>query len=336
MPSETLSHRALVILAQFRGNLHSGSWPPGFKLPREVDLAEHHGVSRPTLRKIIRILEREGRLQVRQGSGTRVLAKKVVRGPIAIMDCTDPELTRMAVARIAAAGRRTLVFDHGDNWSPTAEHLWFDHLLQVGASGLLAVGTPNGGADRAAFAQLAGAGVQVIHLEHFDETIPDQEWCLPDYAMGGRIIAQRLLAAGCRQLAWMDICNSPFVVLARGGFLAAAGSDARQYRPVWGGAAVSGHPDQMHFLRWLERLPPGTGVGFSDCSAACWFSDQLASRPDLHIASLRFQPNEPVGPCRIVLQVPRRHCVEAAVARILGEDPHPLRRWAPWGDDASA
>jgi GntR family negative regulator for fad regulon and positive regulator of fabA len=57
--------------ALIRGIL-DGTYAPGTALPGERDLATHLGVTRPTLREVLRRLERDGWLTVRHGKATRV------------------------------------------------------------------------------------------------------------------------------------------------------------------------------------------------------------------------------------------------------------------------
>jgi len=47
------------------------------RLPSEPDLAERYGVSRETIRRAVRMLAAEGRLQVSRGRGTFITAPPV-------------------------------------------------------------------------------------------------------------------------------------------------------------------------------------------------------------------------------------------------------------------
>ena len=55
-----------------RSRILSGGLSPGERLPTEATLMEELGVGRSTLREAVRILEREGLVRTRQGSGTYV------------------------------------------------------------------------------------------------------------------------------------------------------------------------------------------------------------------------------------------------------------------------
>ncbi len=56
----------------YRDLLRSGKYAPGDRLPSEVELAQRWGISRPTLREALRLLEEEGKIVRRHGVGTFV------------------------------------------------------------------------------------------------------------------------------------------------------------------------------------------------------------------------------------------------------------------------
>jgi DNA-binding FadR family transcriptional regulator len=58
---------AEIVAAQLRGRIVSGDLADGDELPRESDMLETTGVSRPTLREALRILETEGLVRIRRG-----------------------------------------------------------------------------------------------------------------------------------------------------------------------------------------------------------------------------------------------------------------------------
>jgi GntR family transcriptional repressor for pyruvate dehydrogenase complex len=57
---------------ELRRRIVSGGLAAGERLPTEATLMEELGVGRSTLREAVRVLEREGLVRVRQGSGTYV------------------------------------------------------------------------------------------------------------------------------------------------------------------------------------------------------------------------------------------------------------------------
>lgn len=75
---ETLDRR---IQEEIEGRIVSGDWPPGFRIPFEVDLAAQYGCARMTVNKVLTRLASAGLLERRKRSGTvvtRPLAQSAV------------------------------------------------------------------------------------------------------------------------------------------------------------------------------------------------------------------------------------------------------------------
>ena len=64
------------------GNIASGSWPPGYRIPSENQLVAELGLSRMTVNRALRELSIEGALRRVQGLGTFVAEPKPTAGPI--------------------------------------------------------------------------------------------------------------------------------------------------------------------------------------------------------------------------------------------------------------
>jgi len=64
--------RTDVIIEVLREEIVSGRLPRGARLPTERELANHYGVSQPTVREVIRALDVMGLVDVRHGSGAYV------------------------------------------------------------------------------------------------------------------------------------------------------------------------------------------------------------------------------------------------------------------------
>lgn len=77
------------IVGDIRSRIVDGSWPPGFQLPVETDLAERYGVSRMTMNKALAQLAREGFLIRRKRSGTQVAQPRAQSVVMAIADIRD-------------------------------------------------------------------------------------------------------------------------------------------------------------------------------------------------------------------------------------------------------
>jgi DNA-binding FadR family transcriptional regulator len=82
-----LQHGPVVpqVESLLRERLRAGHWKPGERLPNEVQLAAEIGVGRSSVREAVRLLARDGLLDVRHGSGTFV----------AVPPADSPDVTRL-------------------------------------------------------------------------------------------------------------------------------------------------------------------------------------------------------------------------------------------------
>jgi len=82
MPLTSTQRSALAdqVIAQLRAQITSGEWPVGSRIPTEPELVEQLGVARNTVREAVRALAHNGLLDIRQGSGTYVLATSELAG----------------------------------------------------------------------------------------------------------------------------------------------------------------------------------------------------------------------------------------------------------------
>src|SRR5882757_7038491 len=68
------------VIARLRAEIVSGAWPVGSRIPTEPELVERLGVARNTVREAVRALAHNGLLDIRQGSGTFVVATSELAG----------------------------------------------------------------------------------------------------------------------------------------------------------------------------------------------------------------------------------------------------------------
>ena len=71
-PSAGLSRRLEDVSSALREQIVLGAWPAGQQVPPERELAQHYGLARNTLRRVLRRLEDEGLLERHVGRGTFV------------------------------------------------------------------------------------------------------------------------------------------------------------------------------------------------------------------------------------------------------------------------
>ena len=68
------------VIARLRQQITSGTWPVGSRIPTEPELVAQLGVARNTVREAVRALAHNGLLDIRQGSGTYVVATSELAG----------------------------------------------------------------------------------------------------------------------------------------------------------------------------------------------------------------------------------------------------------------
>ncbi|MFE9847808.1 FadR/GntR family transcriptional regulator [Streptomyces sp. NPDC005576] len=101
------------VIAQLRNEITSGEWPVGSRIPTEPELVEQLGVARNTVREAVRALAHNGLLDIRQGSGTYVVATSELAGVMQRRFATaDPRhvaelrsVLESSAARLAAVRR---------------------------------------------------------------------------------------------------------------------------------------------------------------------------------------------------------------------------------------
>ena len=74
------------IMLDIKGKIISGAWLPGRKIPFETQLAEHYGVSRMTVNKVLTQLANSGFLERRRKLGTIVRVPNVQSAVLEIAD----------------------------------------------------------------------------------------------------------------------------------------------------------------------------------------------------------------------------------------------------------
>lgn len=85
------------IVNQIKQLISKGELKPGDRIPSERELAAMLGVSRPSVREAIMVLDAMGFLEARQGGGTyvRALTESSIMDPLAkLVEMRDPEMLR--------------------------------------------------------------------------------------------------------------------------------------------------------------------------------------------------------------------------------------------------
>lgn len=82
-PSTSLHER---ILADVRGRIVAGAWPPGYRIPNETELCRTYDCSRMTVNKALSMLARSGLIERRRKAGSFVAAPRTQSAVMEIQD----------------------------------------------------------------------------------------------------------------------------------------------------------------------------------------------------------------------------------------------------------
>jgi GntR family transcriptional regulator len=114
-PLDRLQRRYHQVVTALAGELQQDERSPGWRLPPERALAEHFGVSRVTLRRAMRELERAGVL-ARDARGWAVAGPRVGEPPNELMSFSEMAAARglRSSARVLRCGVRNATLDEAD------------------------------------------------------------------------------------------------------------------------------------------------------------------------------------------------------------------------------
>lgn len=141
-PSQALERDGRKLYQQVAGAIAAavqrGDYRPGQRIPSERDLADEHGVSRPTIREAMIALEVIGMVRSRHGAGIYVVDNPPIDAPVIGLDIGAFELTearRLFESEAAALAAVTITDEEitaldgliGDMQRENAEHISGEH-----------------------------------------------------------------------------------------------------------------------------------------------------------------------------------------------------------------
>jgi len=95
------------ILSDVEGKIVSGEWPPGHRLPFEVELATHYNCSRMTVNKVMTQLAKSGLINRRKKSGSFVTRPQAQSAVLEITDI-EAEVRSLNLSYSFATERRAI------------------------------------------------------------------------------------------------------------------------------------------------------------------------------------------------------------------------------------
>ena len=212
--------------------IRDGRWQPGDRLPSEADLVERFGVSRITVGRAVRDLQRNGLVDRRAGSGTYVSAARAGTGGhsfgLLIPDLGETEIFEPICQGMMAS---PLAREHALVWgSPTGEgetkeeRAW--HLcrqyVERGVSGVFFAPLERSPAkdevNRRIATALDDARIPVVLLDRTVEPYPERgrhDLVGIDNAHAGHVITAHLVASGSARPGFVALPDSAATVDAR-------------------------------------------------------------------------------------------------------------------------
>ena len=203
---KTAKYRFLV--ETIKEKIKNGAYAPGERMESENRLSEEFGYSRQTVRQALSVLEREGLIERRRGSGTYISteSRRPARGSnVAIVttyisDYIFPTIIRGIEETLTGAGY-SLTLGVTNNHVEDESRI-LQSLISRKIDGVIVEGTktafPNPNVEL--YRKLQKMGVPVVFFNSYYRDLTDAVYVVTDDKKAGRQAGELLLSKGCREL----------------------------------------------------------------------------------------------------------------------------------------
>lgn len=247
--------------------------------PTIIDVAKAAGVSKSTVSLVLqnspsvsdRTREDVRRAMVELGyvynrAAANLRSAQIGLVGLVINDLRNPFFTEFATAvqmAISEAGYAAVVANTDED--PELQARTIAAMIEHGVSGLII--SPVYGDEEASFGQLARAGIPAMQVLRKVSPRTDLfPFASPDYAAGGRLATEHLIAAGARRIAFVGGIEGRSVTTERqSGYLAVLAEHGMQPRLIFG------RPTRAFGRECADRF-----IDDLDCDAAVCFNDLVA------------------------------------------------------------
>jgi LacI family transcriptional regulator len=247
--------------------------------PTIVDVAKAAGVSKSTVSLVLQnspAVSAKTREDVRRAmaelgyvynrAAANLRSAQVGLVGLVINDLKNPFFTEFATAvqmTISAAGYATVVANTDED--PALQARTVAAMIEHGVSGLII--SPAYGDETATFGPLERAGIPVMQVLRKVSPRTDLfPFAAPDYAAGGRLATEHLIASGARRIAFAGGVEGRGVTAERvSGYLDVIREHGLEPR------AIYGRPSRSFGRECADRF-----INAPDCDAAVCFNDLVA------------------------------------------------------------
>lgn len=203
---KTAKYRFLV--ETIKEKIKNGAYAPGERMESENRLSEEFGYSRQTVRQALSVLEREGLIERRRGSGTYISteSRRPARGSnVAIVttyisDYIFPTIIRGIEETLTGAGYSLSLGVTNNHVEDESRIL--QSLISRKIDGVIVEGTktafPNPNVEL--YRRLQKMGVPVVFFNSYYRDLTDAVYVVTDDKKAGRQAVELLLSKGCRKL----------------------------------------------------------------------------------------------------------------------------------------
>ena len=198
----------IQLATQLRGEIASLRFNGQNRLPTEAEIGKRYQVSRQTVRNALRLLQEDGLINKRQGSGSYISerkqasdAKQIAVVTTYINDYIFPGILHEIQAELGRNGYSTLIYATENKVEKEREIL--SDVLSKDVSAIIIEGsktalpTPN----QDLFQQLGQNGIPVLFLHGTYPNLPDFPSVMDDNFSGGYMLASYLMGKGHESIA---------------------------------------------------------------------------------------------------------------------------------------
>ncbi len=211
------------ITRQIRAEIGSGKYSAGVRLPSEAQLVKRFSVSRPTVAQALRMLEREGMVERRAGSGTYVTDQVVSKSGVKQLGMIVPGLRQIEIFDVICGELASIsrVNDLGMLWGGSSRQGHEHHMSIAEAEELCETyiakevsgvffapfehTEDKEAANRRITERLRGAGIPVVLLDRDIVLFPqrsDLDIVGIDNFVGAYLLAEHLIKLGAKRIAF--------------------------------------------------------------------------------------------------------------------------------------